>query len=675
MIKDFDFEKTPIVEIVNEILVDTAKRGASDIHFDPQTDNLKVRIRIDGALVDYAEVPNSIKKNLTTRIKIISGMNITESRLPQDGAIKAKIQDLDLDLRVSVLPINEGEKVVIRILDYTKSLSGLETLDFSESNLKKVLYMIGVPNGIILVTGATGSGKSTTVYAMLQKLNKESTNIITVEDPIEMDITGINQVQVNSDIGLTFANALRSILRQDPDVIMIGEIRDTETAKIAVRASITGHLVLSTIHTNNSLNTIERLMDMEVERYLLSSALTGIISQKLARRLCPKCRRLRPTNDYEKELFNKILGRNVEEIYSAVGCEECNNGYNGRVAIHEVLVISQPIRDALSNNLKKDELRNLVYKSDVTTLLQDGLEKVTAGYSTMEEVLKLIELENDDGISGILDLKNAIEFTEMTKEAEARDYTLPSERKQNLVDEKQNEETSNEANAKSIENEKKPNKIETKKDNSINLEISYDLDSEEENELSYDESGMPIFKDIEVDKTLYNEDDDEVNETNKIEENDNNNIQNEELKNYDETEENNNQNSEIENDDSKEDVTENNETEAEETNQDDESNNNKQIEDSKEDITENTEVEIEEFVQDDDEDSEVETNNSKQNVSEDTDIEINIFDQDDDEDNETKNNDSNENFLEERQTFEEESIIDNNNSSLFEPKILQTFEF
>lgn len=416
MLKTFDYEKMPIVEIVNEILFDSAKRGASDIHFDPQEKSMKVRIRVDGILADYVEVPNTVKKNLTTRIKIIAGMNITESRLPQDGAIKATIHNLELDLRVSVLPISNGEKIVIRILDYTKSLNGIENLDFSESNFKKVLYMMGVPNGIILVTGATGSGKSTTVYSILQKLNKEDTNLITVEDPIEMDIEGVNQVQVNSEIGLTFAAALRSILRQDPNIIMIGEIRDTETAKIAVRASITGHLVLSTIHTNNSLNTIERLLDMDVERYLLSSALTGIISQKLARRLCPKCKKLRPTNEYEKKLFKKVLNKEVNEVYSAVGCDECGNGYSGRIAIHEVLVINQVIRDALSSGLAKDKLRELVYKSDVNTLLQDGLEKVVEGFSTVEEVLKLIELEDDDTLSGELDLKKALEFTEIVNE-------------------------------------------------------------------------------------------------------------------------------------------------------------------------------------------------------------------------------------------------------------------
>lgn len=422
MLKTFDFEKMPIVEIVNEILVDSSKRGASDIHFDPQENFMKVRIRIDGELHDYCEVPNAVKKNLTTRVKIIAGMNITESRLPQDGAIKATLQNIDLDLRVSVLPVSNGEKIVIRILDYTKSLSGLEQLDFSEDNFKKVLYMIGVPNGIILVTGATGSGKSTTVYSILQRLNRVDTNLITVEDPIEMDIEGINQVQVNAEIGLTFASALRSILRQDPNIIMIGEIRDTETAKIAVRASITGHLVLSTIHTNNSLNTIERLLDMDVERYLLSSALTGIISQKLARRLCPKCKALRKTNEYEKKLFKKVLNKDVDEVYSAVGCEECGNGYAGRIAIHEVLVINQDIRDALSSGMKKENLRTLVYSSDVHSLLQDSLEKVIQGHSTVEEMLKLIELENDDKLAGELDLKKALEFSEIANEVEFKEH-------------------------------------------------------------------------------------------------------------------------------------------------------------------------------------------------------------------------------------------------------------
>lgn len=408
MLRTFEYDKIPIVELVNEIILDGIKRGASDIHFDPQDDQMKIRIRIDGALQDYAIVPNTITKNLITRLKIISKMNITESRLPQDGAVKDTYQGVDMDLRMSCLPTKRGEKIVIRILDYSKSLAGIEQLGFSDVNYKKVVEMINVPNGIILVTGATGSGKSTTVYSILQRLNKEDTNIITVEDPVEMDIEGINQVQTNSEIGLDFATALRSILRQDPNIIMIGEMRDTETAKIGVRASITGHLVLSTIHTNNSLNTIERLMDMGVERYLLSSALTGIISQKLARMLCPHCRKERPINDYEKDLLHKVLGKDVTTVYDAVGCEKCMNGYQGRIAIQEVLQINQDIRDAISENVRKDDLRKLVYSSDVITLLQDGLEKVASGFTTLEEILKLIELDDEQSIGEKLDLQSAI---------------------------------------------------------------------------------------------------------------------------------------------------------------------------------------------------------------------------------------------------------------------------
>lgn len=395
MIRTFDYEKLPIVEIVNEIILDSVKRGASDIHFDSLTDYMKVRIRVDGLLRDYTSVPNTLKKNLITRIKIMSGMNITEVRLPQDGSVQTVLKNTTLDLRVASLPTSEGEKIVIRIMDYSMSLKGLEFLGFTDKNFKKIIDMISSPNGIILVTGATGSGKSTTVYSMLQRLNIESTNIISIEDPVEMDIAGINQVQVNSEIGLDFANVLRSVLRHDPNIIMIGEVRDSETARIAVRASITGHLVLSTLHTNNSLSSIERLLDMDVERYLLSSALVGIISQKLARRLCDKCRKKRPMIQYEKELVKKVLNRDATEVYEPVGCSECGNGYKGRIAIHEVLLINQGIRDAISDNVSKEKLREMVYKSDVTTLLQDGLEKILDGTTSFEEVLKLIELEDD----------------------------------------------------------------------------------------------------------------------------------------------------------------------------------------------------------------------------------------------------------------------------------------
>ncbi|MDD2505009.1 MAG: GspE/PulE family protein [Bacilli bacterium] len=418
----FNFEETPITDIVNMIILDAIKQGASDIHFDPSDEGLKIRIRIDGTLFDYSLVPLYVQKNMITRIKIIAGMNITESRVPQDGAIKNNLENTNIDLRVSSLPTNIGEKIVVRILDYSMSTAGIEELDFNKQNFEKVLKMIAEPNGIILVTGATGTGKSTTVYSILQRLNTEDRNIITVEDPIEMNLDGINQVQVISDIGLSFASALRSILRQDPDIIMIGEIRDDETARIAVRAAITGHLVLSTIHTNNSLNTIERLLDMEVERYLLGSALTGIVSQKLARRLCKKCRGSKPANEYEKSVFQKALNIDVENIYVPIGCLECHNGYSGRIAIHEVLRLNQEIQDAITGNVTKSELRKLVYSSGTITMLQDGLAKVIEGETTFEEILKLIDLEDDLGSNSNLGLENTIE--DSITNNENRDYDL-----------------------------------------------------------------------------------------------------------------------------------------------------------------------------------------------------------------------------------------------------------
>ena len=393
----YNYEEESITNIVNRIILDAINNKASDIHFDPFENGIKIRMRIDGRLSDYSIVPQYVQRNMITRIKIISGMNITESRVPQDGAIKNSLDNVDVDLRVSCLPTNLGEKIVIRVLDYKMSSAGIESLDFNKVNYDKIIKMIGLPNGIILVTGATGSGKSTTVYSILQRLNTEDRNIITVEDPIEMNIEGINQVQVNSEIGLTFANTLRSILRQDPDIIMIGEIRDDETARIAVRSAITGHLVLSTIHTNDSLSTIERLTDMEVERYLLGAALSGIVSQKLARRLCKKCRAARPTTDYEKKIFKKALNLDINEIYKPVGCSECHGGYSGRIAIHEVLFINQEIRDAIIKNVDKAELRKLVYGTGTITMIQDGLAKVVSGETTFEEILKLIDLEDDIG--------------------------------------------------------------------------------------------------------------------------------------------------------------------------------------------------------------------------------------------------------------------------------------
>ena len=395
----FDFAKTPITQIADYIIIAASKHNTSDIHFDPREDGMMVRFRIDGDCQDYTFVPKAYEKNLTTRLKILANMNITESRLPQDGAIKGMFGDTYLDMRVSALPLNEGEKIVIRILDYTRSLQGIDSLGFHPKNLEKIKRFMDLPNGIILTTGATGSGKSTTTYSILSCLNKPETNVITVEDPIEMNIEGINQVQVNAEIGMTFAAALRSILRQDPNVILIGEIRDSETAQIAVRASITGHLVLSTIHTNNALATVERLLDMNVERYLLSTALSGIISQRLAKMLCPDCRYQRETTKYEKKTFKRFMQMDVDKVWDAnpKGCEHCRRGYHGRIAFHEVLEITDEIRGAISNEkITKKELAKMVYSHGTISMLQDALIKCLEGKTSFEEVYKNIEIEAED---------------------------------------------------------------------------------------------------------------------------------------------------------------------------------------------------------------------------------------------------------------------------------------
>ena len=482
----FDYKKTPITQIADYIIMYAAKSGASDIHFDPKENGLMVRIRIDGDLQDYTLIPPDYERNLTTRLKLLANMNITESRLPQDGAIKRQFGKLYLDMRASSLPTNEGEKIVIRILDYSRSLQGLEHLGFSHTNFEKLKRMIQIPNGIILVTGATGTGKSTTTYSILQALNKPETNIITVEDPIEMNIEGINQVQVNSEIGLDFATVLRSILRQDPNIILIGEIRDT--AKIAVRASITGHLVLSTIHTNNSLSTIERLLDMDVERYLLSSALTGIISQRLAKMLCPKCKIEREATPYEKKIFKKVLKEDIEKLYDANhdGCDYCHNGYKGRIAVQEVLEIDDEIRDALNDEkLEKEDLREMVYTSNVITLLQDGLEKVLEGITSFEEIYRIIEIDSD------ITEDYGAELTEANKER------LKQEKQKKMKEEINSEVTDS---AKSINSDDKTSSVDdtaTISTNSQNVEsiINKNEKNEEKSDIIITPPMIPAYTD------------------------------------------------------------------------------------------------------------------------------------------------------------------------------------
>lgn len=386
-------EDSPIVRMVNQIIANAVAQRASDIHFDPQETEVRVRYRVDGMLKTERSLPKYMQNTLIARIKIMGNLNITENRLPQDGRIKMDINFKPIDIRLSSLPSVYGEKIVMRILDLSSSLGQLNKLGFSADNFNKLAEMIGKPNGMILVTGPTGSGKSSTLYAALNELNKEEVNIITIEDPVEYQLQGINQVQVKEEIGMTFSSGLRSILRQDPDIVMIGEIRDQETAQIAVRGSLTGHLVLSTLHTNGSVAALTRLIDMGVEPFLISSSLTGIIAQRLVRRICRDCAEQFAPKEHELELFRKA-DINVSHLYRGTGCSSCGNtGYRGRIAIQEVLEMDDQINQLIMNVASFVELHDYVKRTGMKFLIDDGLEKAANGLTTMEEVLRVTSMD------------------------------------------------------------------------------------------------------------------------------------------------------------------------------------------------------------------------------------------------------------------------------------------
>lgn len=386
-------DDSPIVRLVNQIIANAVALRVSDIHFDPQEVDLKVRYRIDGVLRTERELPKYMQNVLTARIKIMGNLNITENRVPQDGRIKMDVNNRPIDIRLSTLPSVYGEKIVMRILDLGNALGDINKLGFTSENLITFKKMIEKPNGIVLITGPTGSGKSTTLYAALNRLNREEVNIITVEDPVEYHLDGINQVQVREEVGMTFANGLRSILRQDPDIIMIGEIRDLETAQIAVRASLTGHLVLSTLHTNSAIEAVTRLIDMEVEPFLISSSLAGIVAQRLVRRICRDCMQAYEPTEREKELFTKA-GIAFDVVYRGSGCPSCGNtGYRGRIAIQEVLKIDDKIRQFILNPKKRLGIQEYVKDAGMKFLLEDGLLKVSEGLTTTEEVLRVAQSE------------------------------------------------------------------------------------------------------------------------------------------------------------------------------------------------------------------------------------------------------------------------------------------
>ncbi len=383
--------EAPIIKLANKIIIDALKMRASDIHIEPYEKGVNVRYRIDGVLHKSLNLPSQIKSSLITRFKIMAHLDISEKRLPQDGRIKLKISDKDVDFRVSTLPIIYGEKVVLRVLEKGSLQLDLTKLGFEEISLKFFTESLDKPYGMILVTGPTGSGKTTTLYSALMKLNKPDVNIMTVEDPVEYSFPGINQVQVKEEIGLTFASALRAFLRQDPDIIMVGEIRDFETAEIAVKAALTGHLVLSTLHTNDAASTITRLINMGIEPFLISSSLILIIAQRLVRKLCTHCKK---EEKYSKENLVKIgFPENITEqikIYTPQGCPACNNtGYSGRIALYEVMPIKDEIKELILTGAPAMDIKKEAVKLGMITLRQSGIQKIIRGITSIDEVLKI----------------------------------------------------------------------------------------------------------------------------------------------------------------------------------------------------------------------------------------------------------------------------------------------
>lgn len=390
-VTDAEDDDAPIIRYINAIIFKASSERASDVHIECFEDKVNVRFRIDGILHDIATEDRSFQASIISRIKVMAGLNIAEKRLPQDGRIGLKIAGKDVDIRVSTVPTQFGERVVLRLLDKTSTVLDLEQLGIQGRNLAMVERLIGKPNGIVLVTGPTGSGKTTTLYACLRKIATPELNILTVEDPIEYQLEGIGQMQVNPKINFTFANGLRAILRQDPDVVMVGEIRDAETADIAIQASLTGHLVFSTLHTNDSSGAITRLIDMGIEPFLVSSSLLAVMAQRLIRRLCPHCRVPYEITDEElKELGLKPSSVKSRTVYRAGGreCSACQgSGYSGRSGIHELLVINDKIRSLILQRVDSATIKNAALLDGFETLRMDGARKVLEGVTSVEEIL------------------------------------------------------------------------------------------------------------------------------------------------------------------------------------------------------------------------------------------------------------------------------------------------
>ena len=398
-----DINSSPVVMLVNSLVEQAVRQRASDIHVEAEPDRVRVRCRVDGVLYTTASYDLRLLPAIVARIKIISGLDISEKRKPQDGRFSINVDRREYDVRVSTLPTVYGEKCVMRLAQKKALSRSKEALGFSREEMEKFNQILQKPNGIVLVTGPTGSGKSTTLYTALSELNSDMVNIVTVEDPVEANIEGINQVQVNPKANLTFANALRSILRQDPDIIMIGEIRDSETASIAVQASITGHLVVSTLHTNDTASSVTRLLDMGVESYLIADATAGIIAQRLVRRLCPKCKRTRPMLEHEMEYLEiPPAGRQQAVICEPVGCQRCNGtGYFDRIGVYEIMEITPALRTMISRRCSTDELREAALREGMHTLRQSVRRLVLDGTTSLSEMQRISVEDQNQQADGI----------------------------------------------------------------------------------------------------------------------------------------------------------------------------------------------------------------------------------------------------------------------------------
>ena len=388
-------DEAPIIRLVNSLLFRSVKERASDIHIEPQEREVVVRFRIDGVLYDVYKPPKAFQNSITSRVKVMADLNIAEKRVPQDGRIRIKVAGKDIDIRVSTVPVAHGERIVMRLADKSTVILKLEDLGFDGKLLNQISELIQKKHGIILVTGPTGSGKSSTLYACLARLNSVERNIMTIEDPVEVQVKGIGQIPVNPKTNLTFAAGLRAILRQDPDIVMVGEIRDLETAEISVQASLTGHLVLSTLHTNDASGAITRLADMGVEPFLVATSILGVVGQRLIRRICPKCKKeYAPTPEEFEKLGLKAEEFQNKTVYQAQGCEACmNTGYSGRTCIKELFIVDEEIRQLIIQGADSTKLKKAGLEKGMKTIREDGIQKILEGVTTIQEILRATQVE------------------------------------------------------------------------------------------------------------------------------------------------------------------------------------------------------------------------------------------------------------------------------------------